>query len=250
MTESSSSTPKHVAVIMDGNGRWATQKGMPRGFGHQQGARRVREIVEEAARSGVEVLTLFAFSDENWSRPSGEVDALFELLTIYLESEIDHLDKEDVKLTSIGQYHRLPRDCQRLLEAGQRRTKNNGRMQLVLALSYGARSDIVAACKKIARLAAAGEVSWQDVDQGVISANLSTWDLPAPDLLIRTSGEQRISNFLLWEIAYTELYFSSVHWPDFSPHDFQKALFNYSNRQRRFGGVVDSGQPKVGDDLC
>ncbi len=252
MKSNSQRAPHHVAIIMDGNGRWATQQGMPRVMGHQKGAARVREIVEEAASAGVRYLTLFAFSNENWGRPTLEVAALFELLTNYLETEVDHLHKEGIKFSSIGELHRVPRKCQKMLEIAQRKTKDNKKMELVLALSYGARSDLVSACKRLARLSASGEISWQDIDEEMLAANLSTWRLPCPDLTIRTSGEARLSNFLLWESAYTELYFCPVNWPDFSAADFNSALEEYARRERRYGSVASTAksQHKLGSSIC
>lgn len=231
------STPEHVAVIMDGNGRWASARNMPRIFGHQKGAERVREIVEVAGELGVRYLTLYTFSTENWGRPKAEVSALFSLLTSFLDSEIERLDRQNVRLTSIGDRHLLPKSCLRLLEGCERKTRENDGLRLVLALSYGGRSDIVRTCQNIAREVASGNLSWQDIDFNLVSSYLSTWDIPDPDLLIRTSGEERISNFLLWELAYSELYFCESNWPDFSKDDFRNAISEYAKRNRRFGKV-------------
>ena len=233
--------PRHVAIIMDGNGRWAAKRHMPRIFGHQKGADTVSEIVEAAAEWGIEVLTLYAFSSENWGRPTLEVDGLFSLLIEYLRSETERLHEQGIRLTAIGDRDRLPLNVQNQLDQSERFTRHNQGMRLVLALSYGGRADIVAACKTIAREVASGNMSWQDVSEECFSSFLSTWDLPHPDLLIRTSGEQRISNFLLWEIAYAEMIFSPVMWPDFDRHEFQKALEEYQQRDRRYGLVC--GKP-------
>lgn len=249
--QSISRLPRHVAVIMDGNGRWAQSVGMPRVFGHQEGAKRVREIVEEARKIGIETLTLYAFSQENWCRPEAEVNALFSLLTDYLESQIDELDEQNIRLSSIGDRHLLPRACVRKLEFSERRTRDNSGMRLVLALSYGGRSDLVNCCKTIAKQVATGEMSWQDISEETLRGNLATWDLPEPDLLIRTSGEERLSNFLLWEIAYTEFVFCKVNWPEFTRQHFLRALDEFGRRQRRFGGIGQSGDLLVeGESQC
>ncbi len=249
-----SKLPRHVAIIMDGNGRWANDQGLPRVFGHQEGAKRVREIVETAGQVGIEVLTLYAFSHENWSRPDDEVEALFQLLTEYLQNEIEYLDENNVRLSSIGDRFRLPRECLRLLEAGERRTRNNTGLRLVLALSYGGRTDLVRCCKNIARQVASGELSWQDIDENTLTKNLATWDLPPPDLLVRTSGEERISNFLLWELAYAELVFYKANWPEFMKSHFLDALRQYTKRRRRYGqlerDVLPLNQARGGEKQC
>jgi undecaprenyl diphosphate synthase len=230
-------TPQHVAIIMDGNGRWATARQMPRVFGHQKGANRVREVVEAAGEIGVKYLTLYAFSNENWGRPHDEVSALFTLLTSYLRSEVDRLHDQNVKLTSIGDRHRLPKECLRLLEKGERKTRQNTGLRLILALSYGGRADIIKTCQNIARQVSTGSLSWKDINPELFSSNLCTWDVPDPDLLIRTSGEERISNFLLWELAYAEFYFCDTCWPDFKKEDFNRAILEYGRRNRRYGSI-------------
>ena len=236
--------PKHVALIMDGNGRWAHSLGMPRVFGHQKGADKVREVVEVAGEMGISYLTLYAFSTENWSRPQSEVSALFQLLAAYLKSEIKELCEKNVRLSSVGDRHLLPKECLELIEQGEEQTKGNTGLRLTLALSYGSRSDIVSSCKALARKVSLGQMSLDDINEQSISRHLSTCHLPDPDLLIRTSGEQRISNFLLYESAYTEFYFCPVHWPDFGKEHFEEAIEEYTRRSRRFGKLSQdiSGQ--------
>ncbi|MES2745266.1 MAG: isoprenyl transferase [Bdellovibrionota bacterium] len=230
--------PRHVAIIMDGNGRWAQRKGEARVFGHHSGATRVREVVETAGNMGIDFLTLYAFSEENWRRPVEEVNALFQLLISYLKGEVEKLHENGVRLKSIGNIDRLPIDCQEWLKHVEARTSENTGLTLVLALSYGGRSDIVAACQTLAADVQRGILRPEDITESLIQSRLSTSYLPEPDLLIRTSGEQRLSNFLLWEMAYTEFYFTSVHWPDFSKDDFATALTVYAERERRFGGLL------------
>lgn len=236
--QESTQVPRHVAVIMDGNGRWAQSKNRPRLFGHKNGAKRVRELVETAGKSGVKYLTLYAFSEENWKRPEEEVKGLFLLLSQYLQNEIGQLHENNVRLRGIGNRHKLPVKCLKLLEEGERLTKDNTGLHLILALSYSGRSDIVEAMRKIAELVSRGALKAEDITEESITAALSTSDIPDPDLLIRTSGEQRLSNFLLWEISYCELYFTPKHWPEFRREDFQLALKEYEYRNRRFGGVI------------
>jgi undecaprenyl diphosphate synthase len=230
--------PQHVAIIMDGNGRWAQSRGEPRIYGHRSGAQRVREIVEAAGQNGVKVLTLYAFSEENWRRPAEEISGLFSLLVSYLQDQLDPLVENGVRLRSIGAIEKLPRDCQEWLRVVEERTQNNTGLQLVLALSYGARSDLIQAIQSMAQKVRAGTLDPESIDAEQLSRYLSTRGLPDPDLLIRTSGEQRLSNFLLWEMAYTEFYFTPVHWPDFSRADFEAALLDFAERERRFGAVT------------
>jgi len=230
--------PRHVAIIMDGNGRWAQRHGEARVFGHHSGATRVREVVETAGNMGVEFLTLYAFSEENWRRPQEEVNALFSLLITYLKGEVEKLHENGVRLKSIGNTDRLPIDCQEWLKHVESRTNDNQGLTLILALSYGARSDIVRACQAIASDVKSQGLDISQIDEAMVQSRLSTSEFPEPDLLIRTSGEQRLSNFLLWEMAYTEFYFTPIHWPDFSKADFAAALAVYSERERRFGGLI------------
>jgi undecaprenyl diphosphate synthase len=227
--------PKHIAVIMDGNGRWAKNQGKFRIFGHQHGVQSVKDITEGAAELGLEYLTLYAFSTENWNRPKIEVNALMTLLVKTIKKETATLMKNQIRLTTIGQIDTLPLDCQEELRQAIETTKNNTRMTLILALSYSAKWDIVNSVKKIAVQYKAGEISIDDINEDLISGSLSTKKIPDPDLMIRTSGEHRISNYLLWEMAYSEFYFTDVLWPDFRKAHLHEAIANYQNRERRFG---------------
>ncbi len=227
--------PKHVAIIMDGNGRWAKQKGMLRVFGHENGTKAVRVVVETAAKLGVENLTLYAFSTENWNRPKVEVDTLMNLLIKSLKKELPTLLKNKIKLQTIGATSMLPNKAQMELEEVIQKTKENQAMTLTLALSYGSREELVATIKNIANKVKNNIISLESIDESIINQHLYTHNLPDVDLLIRTSGEHRLSNFLLWQIAYAELYFVDVLWPDFSEKEFYKAIINYQNRERRFG---------------
>jgi undecaprenyl diphosphate synthase len=237
--------PQHVAIIMDGNGRWARQRRMPRVFGHRRGADRVREVVEAAGQIGVNTLTLFAFSDENWSRPEAEVTAIMRLLNIYLAKEEESLDRNNVRLEVIGEVGRLPESNQQLLKRVSERLRHNTGLRLVLALSYGGRSEIVGACRRIAEGVQQGTLAVEDIDVNLFGCYLQTNGFPGLDLLIRTSGECRISNFLLWQLAYSELYFTNRMWPEFSKQDFFHAIRSYQLRDRRFGGVVDDDEATV-----
>jgi len=227
--------PKHIAIIMDGNGRWAKSKGKFRIFGHQNGVKAVRETAEACAELGVQYLTLYAFSTENWSRPKEEINALMELLVSTIRKETPTLMKNGIRLQSIGNREDLPVKCRAELEESIRETEKNTRMTLVLALSYSAKWDIVNSVKEIAKQVNEGLIKPEAIDENIINTHLSTSAYPHPELMIRTSGEQRISNFLLWEIAYSELYFSPKLWPDFTKEDLFEAIINYQNRERRFG---------------
>ena len=227
--------PKHVAIIMDGNGRWAIERHQNRAFGHRHGIEAVREIVKAASRIGIKYLTLYTFSIENWKRPAVEVNILLTLLEKYLKSEIDELDQNDVRLCSIGKISSMPKTVQKLLHDAYEKTKNNKGLTLNLALSYSGRWDIVRAVQMIALEVRRGECSPEDIDEALISSSLSTHDVPDPDLLIRTSGEMRLSNFLLWELAYSEIYITQKNWPDFTKIDFYEAVLEYLKRERRFG---------------
>ena len=231
--------PNHVAIIMDGNGRWAKQKGMARVFGHKNGVKAVTETVETAAELGIKVLTLYAFSTENWKRPKKEIDLLMSLLVSSLKDELDTLQKNDIKLQSIGQIENLPKKAQKELNEVIHLTKNNSSLVLNLALSYGSREEIVKAIKNISKKVVNKELSIEEIDEKIINNHLYTFTLPDVDFLIRTSGEKRISNFLLWQIAYAELYFTDVLWPDFRKEDFFKAILNYQQRERRFGKISE-----------
>ena len=230
-----SNIPAHVAVIMDGNGRWAKQRGGLRVFGHQSAITAVRDTVEEAAELGVRFLTLYAFSTENWNRPAFEVTALMQLLVHTIRQETATLLKNSVRLQSIGEITNLPKNCQRELAEAIELTKGGTRMTLVLALSYSGRWDLTQAAQRLAQDVAAGRVQPAEVTEHTVTGYLATAGMPDPELLIRTSGEQRISNFLLWQLAYTELYITPVLWPDFRRSHFRDALLAYQGRERRFG---------------
>lgn len=229
------SVPRHVAVIMDGNGRWATSRGLPRERGHEAGADSVREIVRACGELGVEALTLYSFSTENWARPEDEVEALMALLERYLREELNELMEQNVRLSAIGELHRLPTAVQRGLEGVSRLTADNSGLRLILALSYGGRVELRDAVRAIAARVRAGELEPDAIDEATISSHLYTADLPDPDLLIRTSGELRLSNFLLWQVAYSEIYVTDVLWPDFRRDELTAAFEVYSSRVRRFG---------------
>ena len=231
--------PHHVAVIMDGNGRWAQQRGLSRIEGHKRGKDSVRAVVETARRLGISYLSLFAFSTENWSRPRREVAALMSLLRRYLRTELRKMMKNEIRLLAIGDITRLPESLQQELHASIEATKDNQRMTVVLAVSYGGREDMVQATRALARDVRAGRLDPEDVDDRAVGGYLSTAGIPDPDLLIRTSGEMRISNFFLWQSAYTEIYFTETLWPDFREAHFLEALKVYQQRERRFGRVVE-----------
>jgi len=229
--------PQHIAIIMDGNGRWAKKRNMPRTFGHRAGVETIREIVKASSEIGVKYLTLYAFSTENWKRPSDEVNALMNLLVEYLRNEVEELHKNNVIINTIGDISKLPQVCQDELKAAFEKTKNNTGLTLNLALNYGSRDEIIRATKKIAEMVKNNEIKLEDIDEKLISSCLYTSDMPDPDLLIRPSGEYRISNFLLWQIAYSEFWFSHIFWPDFKRNDLYKAIYDYQKRDRRFGGI-------------
>ncbi len=227
--------PQHVAIIMDGNGRWAKQKGKLRVFGHENGTKTVRKIVEAATEIGIPNLTLYAFSTENWNRPKLEVQMLMKILVSSLKKELKILVKNNIRLNTIGDITSLPKAVYNELTEVVEKTKNNDRMTLTLALSYGAREELKNAVKTIATKVKNNIISVENVDESIINDHLYTHDLPDVDLLIRTSGEHRISNFLLWQIAYAELYFVDTFWPDFSKQNLYEAILNYQKRERRFG---------------
>ena len=227
--------PKHLAIIMDGNGRWAENKGRNRIHGHSHGVKAVQEVVEEAVQLKIEYLTLYAFSTENWSRPQEEIGILMKLLVNTLRNEFEKLLENRIKLNVIGSIHQLPEMVQNELEYVVQQTQNNSEMTLTLALSYGGREELTNVIKKLANKVKDNIISPEKIDQSIINEHLYTQDLPDVDLLIRTSGEKRISNFLLWQIAYAELYFSKVLWPDFTKKHLHKALISYQKRERRFG---------------
>lgn len=237
-----SKLPKHVAIIMDGNGRWAKERGEDRVYGHHEGVVSVREIVNGCGEVGVSYLTLYAFSTENWNRPKEEVDALMELLVNTIRKEVEELKKKNVKLHVIGDFASLPEVCQKELNEAKEMTAENTGLNLILALSYSARWEIVEASKKIARDIKDGKLKEEDVSDDVFKKYLTTAEFPDPELMIRTSGETRISNFLLYQLAYAELYFTNVHWPAFRKPHLLEALLDYQNRERRFGKTSEQIQ--------
>ena len=227
--------PKHVAIIMDGNGRWAKQKGEMRIFGHTNGVESVRESLTAAAEIGVKYLTLYAFSTENWNRPKEEVAALMDLLVKAIYDEVEELNEKGVRLETIGNTSILPVPCREALTKAKERTKNNDKITLILALSYSSRWEIAQAVKTMAEESISGKLNVETINEDLISSYLSTSNFPDPELLIRTSGENRVSNFLMWQLAYTELYFTETLWPDFKKEHFFKAIKDYQDRERRFG---------------
>lgn len=229
--------PAHVAVIMDGNGRWAESRSRPRVWGHQKGAEAVRQVVEIAGEIGVKVLTLFAFSEENWGRPQFEINSLMGLLDTYLLQERAELARRNVRFRTIGNLHKLPEKTKNLITDTEKLLAGNTGLVLNIALSYGGRDEIVSACKEISKQIDQKNMRPDDIDKDLFSRFLWTGSLPDPDLLIRTSGEHRISNFLLWQSAYTEFYFTQCHWPDFGKEEFCQAIFDYQSRCRRFGAI-------------
>jgi len=233
-----SDVPAHVAIIMDGNGRWATARGLPRTAGHKRGAEAVRRTVRAAAEMGIAHLTLFGFSSENWRRPAGEVRDLMGLLRLYLSSEIAELHRNGVRLRVFGDRTRLSADIVAMIDSAEERTAANTTISVNIALSYGARAELVEAMRSLAARVASGELAPSDIDEAEIEGALQTAGLPDPDLLIRTSGEQRLSNFLLWQSAYTELVFLDTLWPDFDKRDLEDAVREFSRRERRFGACA------------
>ncbi|NNC96384.1 MAG: isoprenyl transferase [Chitinophagales bacterium] len=231
--------PEHVAIIMDGNGRWASKKKRPRIFGHKEGVASVREISEGAAELGIKYLTLYTFSTENWNRPELEISALMELLLRTIRNETKTLMKNGIRLKTIGQIEALPEKCYRELIEAQKVTKGNTRMDLILALSYSGRSEITDAVKSIAEKVRTGELDLDKISNETIDKHLYTKDIPDPELLIRTSGEYRMSNYLLWQSAYTELYFTDTLWPEFRKEQLYQAIIDYQGRERRFGKTSD-----------
>ena len=233
------SVPQHVAIILDGNGRWAKSKGMPRNYGHVQGSKNVERICEEAWRLGIKYLTVYAFSTENWNRPQDEVDALMNLLRRYMKTCLTTAAKNDMKVRVIGDITRLDEDIRsRILEL-EEATKNNGGLNFKIAINYGSRDELVRGIRRLAQDCVDNKQDPAEITEAVIERYLDTHGIPDPDLLIRTSGEQRLSNFLLWQLAYTEFYFTDVHWPAFTKEELIKAIEQYNKRDRRFGGVKE-----------
>jgi undecaprenyl diphosphate synthase len=229
--------PKHIAIIMDGNGRWAKERGLARNAGHREGINRIKEIVEAANELGIKAVTFFAFSAENWARPKKEVEMLMRYLNNFLERQIKELDKNNIRFRAIGKAEPLPKYIQAKIKEAQDKTKDNTGLVVVLALNYGSRQEIVEAVKKFTRSVIKGEIKIDNLDIGDFSRYLYTDGLPDPDILIRTSGEMRLSNFLLWQLSYAELYFPKIYWPDFKRRDLEKAIKIYQKRERRFGKI-------------
>lgn len=229
--------PRHIAVIMDGNGRWAKERGLPRREGHRAGAESVREVTDTCIELGVEYLTLYAFSSENWNRPEAEIQALMALLDRFLSEKAKDLEKQKIRLLAIGQLDRLPAKTRALLDKIMAKTADHKTMTLVLALSYGGREEIVSAARSLATDAAAGKLSATEIDSELFASRLQTAGIPDPDLLIRTSGEMRVSNFLLWQISYAEIVIVKKFWPDFRRNDLKEAVTEYQRRHRRFGAL-------------
>lgn len=228
--------PEHIGIIMDGNGRWAKAKGYPRTIGHKAGVETIRRVLKEAQRLGVKYLTLYAFSTENWKRPKEEVGALMKLLVQYFRSELNELHENGV-VNTIGDISKLPKECIQEIERAKEKTKNNTGIVMNLALNYGGRDEIVRAVKSIAKDAVEGKILPEEIDEKSIEKYLYTAKMPDPDMIIRPSGEQRLSNFLLWQCAYSEFWYSDINWPDFTEQDLRKAIFDFQNRDRRFGGI-------------
>ena len=231
-----SRVPRHVAIIMDGNGRWAKARGLPRAAGHRQGAEAARKVLRAAGEAGVECLTLYAFSSENWRRPKDEINDLMGLLRFYITRELEALHKEGVRLKILGDHNAFQNDVAKLIDQAVTRTADNKRMTVAIALNYGSRAEMVQAARSLAERVERGEMSPSDIDEAMLDRSLDTGDLPPLDLLIRTSGEQRLSNFLLWQAAYSELLFVDTLWPDFDGDSLRAALDDYAGRDRRFGG--------------
>lgn len=231
--------PEHVAIILDGNGRWAKSKGMPRNYGHTQGAKNVEIICEEAWNMGIKYLTVYAFSTENWNRPQKEVSALMKLLRNYMKNCVKTAHKNHMRVRVIGDKTRLDSDIQKSIAELEQETRNNDGLNFQIAINYGSRDELLRAMKRMLRDAGEGKLTEETITESVFESYLDTSGIPDPDLLIRTSGEQRISNYLLWQIAYSELYFCPVPWPDFSKEELEKAVADYNNRDRRYGGVKE-----------
>ena len=231
--------PQHIAIILDGNGRWAKAKGMPRNYGHAQGSKNVERICEEAYKMGVKYLTVYAFSTENWSRPKEEVDALMKLLRNYMKTCLKTAAKNRMKVRVLGDKTKLDDDIRKRIEELEKATVDNDGLNFQIALNYGSRDEMIRAMKKMAADCKEGKLEVEDISESVFEAYLDTHDIPDPDLLIRTSGELRLSNYLLWQLAYTEFYFTDVLWPDFTKTELEKAILHYNNRDRRFGGTKE-----------
>ena len=242
--------PEHVAIIMDGNGRWATQRGFPRAFGHNKGVSVLKEIIKVSKNLGCKVLTVYAFSTENWARPPKEVDFLINLFEKVLRKEIDEIHQESIKIKFIGELSPFPENLKSIINSSEILTQNNNNFTLNICLNYGGRQEIVKVAKEIALKSFSGEIKPSDVDEELINSELLTQGIRDPELVIRTSGEKRISNFLLWQIAYSEIYISEVLWPDFDEFEFFKAIIDYQSRNRRFGGIESLANESLKDSCC
>ena len=232
--------PQHIAIILDGNGRWAKAKGMPRNYGHAQGSKNVEKICEEAWRMGIKYLTVYAFSTENWSRPENEVAALMKLLRNYMKTCLKTAAKNDMKIRVIGDIEPLDDDIKSRIRELEAATTDNGGLNFTIALNYGSRDELTRAAQKMAKDCAEGKIKAKEIDESVFETYLDTHGIPAPDMMIRTSGEQRLSNYLLWQLAYSEFYFTDVPWPDFTKEELVKAIEEYNHRHRRFGKVEEA----------
>lgn len=237
--------PAHIAIILDGNGRWAKAKGMPRNYGHAQGSKNVERICEEAYRMGVKYLTVYAFSTENWNRPKDEVDALMKLLRNYMKTCLKTAAKNDMKVRVIGDKTGLDEDIRNRIAELEEATKDNGGLNFQIALNYGSRDEIVRAVRRVSEDVKEGKVKPEDIDEKIFETYLDTHGIPDPDLMIRTSGELRLSNYLLWQLAYTEFYFTDIPWPDFTKEELSKAIEQYNRRDRRYGGVKEAQEEDV-----
>lgn len=232
--------PQHIAIILDGNGRWAKAKGMPRNYGHAQGSKNVEKICEEACRMGIKYLTVYAFSTENWSRPENEVAALMKLLRNYMKTCLKTAAKNDMKIRVIGDIEPLDDDIKSRIRELEAATTDNGGLNFTIALNYGSRDELTRAAQKMAKDCAEGKIKAEEIDESVFETYLDTHGIPDPDMMIRTSGEQRLSNYLLWQLAYSEFYFTDVPWPDFTKEELVKAIEEYNHRHRRFGKVEEA----------
>jgi len=242
--------PEHVAIIMDGNGRWATKKGLPRSFGHKRGVTVLKEIIKASKKLGCKILTVYAFSTENWTRPTKEVDFLINLFSEVLKNEIENIHEELTKIKFIGDLNPFPESLKKIISSSESLTKNNSEFLLNVCVNYGGRQEIVKVAKELALKSSSGEIKPSEVNEELFNAELLTQGINDPELLIRTSGESRISNFLLWQLAYSEIYISEVLWPDFNEFEFLKAIIDYQSRNRRFGGIESIPKESFEDSKC
>tara|TARA_A100001388_G_scaffold234108_1_gene187291 strand:- start:101 stop:904 length:804 start_codon:yes stop_codon:yes gene_type:complete len=242
--------PEHVAIIMDGNGRWAIKKGFPRTFGHNKGVSVLKEILKASKKLGCKVLSVYAFSTENWTRPSNEVDFLINLFSQVLKNEIEEIHKESIKIKFIGDLTPLPENLKKIIYNSESLTKNNSSFTLNVCLNYGGRQEIVKVAKQLALKCTSGEIKPSEINEQLFNSELLNQGIKDPELLIRTSGEKRISNFLLWQLAYSEIYISDVLWPDFNEFEFHKAIIDYQSRNRRFGGIESLSKESFDDSQC